>query len=135
VSAFARVHGAWQGAWCWERLAPELEARKDRQGLGRRAMCATLGPPGFRISEMLNLEPALRDRRSTSEPLQATRCEDRSRDPRSRDDALPCAASSSCLQSIGASAGSRNGPSDHFLGTATASAAITTGSATGSSAA
>src|SRR5436305_589277 len=28
----------------------EVEARSDRQGLGRRAMCATLGLAGFRIA-------------------------------------------------------------------------------------
>lgn len=33
----------------------EEEAREDRRGLGRRAMCATLGLGGFRISEMLDL--------------------------------------------------------------------------------
>jgi pimeloyl-ACP methyl ester carboxylesterase len=27
VATFALVHGAWHGAWCWERLVPELEAR------------------------------------------------------------------------------------------------------------
>jgi pimeloyl-ACP methyl ester carboxylesterase len=30
VTAFALVHGAWHGAWCWERLAPELKARGHR---------------------------------------------------------------------------------------------------------
>ena len=30
MTAFALVHGAWHGAWCWERLAPELEARGHR---------------------------------------------------------------------------------------------------------
>ena len=30
VSTFALVHGAWHGAWCWERLAPALEARGHR---------------------------------------------------------------------------------------------------------
>jgi pimeloyl-ACP methyl ester carboxylesterase len=30
VSTFALVHGAWHGAWCWERLAPELERRGHR---------------------------------------------------------------------------------------------------------
>jgi pimeloyl-ACP methyl ester carboxylesterase len=30
VTTFALVHGAWHGAWCWERLAPELEARGHR---------------------------------------------------------------------------------------------------------
>jgi integrase len=33
----------------------EANARIDRNGLGRRAMCATLGLAGFRISEMLDL--------------------------------------------------------------------------------
>ena len=33
----------------------EAEARADRKGLGRRAMCATFGLAGFRISEMLDL--------------------------------------------------------------------------------
>jgi integrase len=33
----------------------EAEARQDRRGLGRRAMCAALGLAGFRISEMLRL--------------------------------------------------------------------------------
>jgi pimeloyl-ACP methyl ester carboxylesterase len=27
VSVFCLVHGAWHGAWVWERLAPELEVR------------------------------------------------------------------------------------------------------------
>src|SRR5215208_3450961 len=27
---FARVHGAWHGAWCWERLLGPLEARGHR---------------------------------------------------------------------------------------------------------
>ena len=26
MSTFVLVHGAWHGAWCWERLIPELEA-------------------------------------------------------------------------------------------------------------
>lgn len=30
MSVFALVHGAWQGAWCWERLVPELERRGHR---------------------------------------------------------------------------------------------------------
>ena len=28
MSTFVLVHGAWHGAWCWERLVPEL-ARRD----------------------------------------------------------------------------------------------------------
>lgn len=27
MPTFALVHGAWHGAWCWERLVPELERR------------------------------------------------------------------------------------------------------------
>lgn len=30
MATFALVHGAWHGAWCWERLTPELEARGHR---------------------------------------------------------------------------------------------------------
>jgi pimeloyl-ACP methyl ester carboxylesterase len=30
MSAFGLVHGGGFGAWCWERLAPELEARGQR---------------------------------------------------------------------------------------------------------
>jgi pimeloyl-ACP methyl ester carboxylesterase len=30
LTAFALVHGAWHGAWCWERLVPELERRGHR---------------------------------------------------------------------------------------------------------
>jgi hypothetical protein len=27
MATFGLVHGAWHGAWCWDRLVPELEAR------------------------------------------------------------------------------------------------------------
>ncbi len=30
MTTFALVHGAWHGAWCWDRLTPELEARGHR---------------------------------------------------------------------------------------------------------
>lgn len=30
MSTYAMVHGAWHGAWCWERLTPELEALGHR---------------------------------------------------------------------------------------------------------
>lgn len=30
MTTFALVHGAWHGAWCWERLVPELETRGHR---------------------------------------------------------------------------------------------------------
>jgi hypothetical protein len=43
MSTFVLVHGAWHGAWCWERVAPRLEAAGHRvttpmlTGLGERA--------------------------------------------------------------------------------------------------
>jgi hypothetical protein len=30
MATFALVHGSWHGAWCWERLEPELGARGHR---------------------------------------------------------------------------------------------------------
>lgn len=30
MATFGLVHGAYHGAWCWERLTPELEARGHR---------------------------------------------------------------------------------------------------------
>ena len=36
MATFGLVHGAWHGAWCWSRLAPELEA------LGQRAVAVEL---------------------------------------------------------------------------------------------
>jgi len=36
MTTFGLVHGAWHGAWCWERLIPELEA------LGHRAIAMDL---------------------------------------------------------------------------------------------
>jgi pimeloyl-ACP methyl ester carboxylesterase len=30
MSTFALIHGAWHGAWCWDRLIPELEQRGHR---------------------------------------------------------------------------------------------------------
>ena len=30
MATFGLVHGAWHGAWCWDRLVPELEARGHR---------------------------------------------------------------------------------------------------------
>ena len=32
MTTFGLVHGAWHGAWCWERLIPELQilCRNDR---------------------------------------------------------------------------------------------------------
>jgi pimeloyl-ACP methyl ester carboxylesterase len=36
VTTFVLVHGSWHGAWCWDRLVPELEA------LGHRAVAMDL---------------------------------------------------------------------------------------------
>jgi pimeloyl-ACP methyl ester carboxylesterase len=36
VTTFGLIHGAWHGAWCWERLVPELER------LGHRAIAVDL---------------------------------------------------------------------------------------------
>lgn len=30
MATFGLVHGAWHGAWCWDRLVPHLEARGHR---------------------------------------------------------------------------------------------------------
>jgi pimeloyl-ACP methyl ester carboxylesterase len=30
MTTFVLVHGSWHGAWCWDRLIPELEARGHR---------------------------------------------------------------------------------------------------------
>lgn len=30
MTTFVLVHGAWHGAWCWEKLIPEVEARGHR---------------------------------------------------------------------------------------------------------
>ena len=30
MSLFVLVHGAWHGAWCWEKVVPELESRGHR---------------------------------------------------------------------------------------------------------
>lgn len=30
MATFALIHGSWHGAWCWEKLTPELERRGHR---------------------------------------------------------------------------------------------------------
>src|SRR5688572_12681457 len=30
MALFALVHGAWHGAWCWDKVIPELESRGHR---------------------------------------------------------------------------------------------------------
>src|SRR5947209_7867892 len=64
----------------------EVEARSDRQGLGRRAMCATLGLAGFRIREMLDLLVVQVDLARSRFKLADAKTE--GRDPRGRDDAV-----------------------------------------------
>ena len=51
---FCLVHGAWHGAWCWERLVPELEA------LGHRAVAVDLPAedPGAGLSRYAELTAA-----------------------------------------------------------------------------
>jgi pimeloyl-ACP methyl ester carboxylesterase len=54
VARFVLIHGAWHGAWCWERLAAELEQRGhdvlapnlpcDQVGLGIRDYVQLIGP-------------------------------------------------------------------------------------------
>ena len=43
---FVLVHGAWHGAWCWERLTPHLQAA------GHQVRALTLAGMGERIGEM-----------------------------------------------------------------------------------
>jgi len=42
---FVLIHGAWHGAWCWEKLVPELEA------LGHEAVAVDLPGHGLRQNE------------------------------------------------------------------------------------
>ncbi len=48
AAAFVLVHGAWHGAWCWQRLVPLLQAR------GHRVETPTLAGVGERIAELSN---------------------------------------------------------------------------------
>jgi pimeloyl-ACP methyl ester carboxylesterase len=47
MSTFVLVHGAWHGAWCWERLIPELEAL----GHGAIAMDLPIDDPAAGLAE------------------------------------------------------------------------------------
>ncbi len=42
MTTFALVHGAWHGAWCWERLVPELAAR-GHQAIAVELPCEDVG--------------------------------------------------------------------------------------------
>ena len=46
MSTFVLVHGAWHGAWCWDRVVPRLEAA------GRRTVVSTLTGLGERAAEL-----------------------------------------------------------------------------------
>lgn len=46
MSAIVLVHGAWQGAWCWEKVVPLLEAA------GRVVVTPTLTGSGVRSAEL-----------------------------------------------------------------------------------
>jgi len=43
---FVLIHGAWHGAWCWQRVVPVLESR------GHRVEAPTLAGVGERVSEL-----------------------------------------------------------------------------------
>jgi pimeloyl-ACP methyl ester carboxylesterase/ketosteroid isomerase-like protein len=64
MATFALVHGAWHAAWCWERLAPELEAR------GHEVITMDLPSdvPGAGFDECADVVAAALDR-ATSRPL------------------------------------------------------------------
>ena len=47
MATFVLVHGAWHGAWCWERLIPELE----RRGHTALAMDLPIDEPGAGLAE------------------------------------------------------------------------------------
>jgi pimeloyl-ACP methyl ester carboxylesterase len=46
MATIVLVHGAWQGAWCWERLQPILE------GQGHKVITPTLAGSGDRAQEL-----------------------------------------------------------------------------------
>jgi pimeloyl-ACP methyl ester carboxylesterase len=69
VVDFVLVHGAWHGAWCWDELVPELEARGHRAlaidlpGMGRDETPSdqvTLESCAARVAEAVtSLEPGV----------------------------------------------------------------------------
>jgi integrase len=94
----------------------EAEARKDYKGLGRRAMVATLGLAGFRISEMMDLRVAQVDLMRGRFKLADAKTEAGVREVEIslylRDELLEHAMDRRAR-------GLPFGPSDHFFGTAT----------------
>lgn len=68
MSCFLLVHGAWHGAWCWERVLPRLTER------GHTAQAITLAGVGERRAELdpsLGLEDHIRDVLDALEQLNA----------------------------------------------------------------
>jgi integrase len=94
----------------------EAEARKDFKGLGRRAMLATLGLAGFRISELMDLRVAQVDLIRSRFKLADAKTEAGVREVEItlylRDELLEHAMDRRAR-------GLPFGPSDHFFGTAT----------------
>jgi integrase len=94
----------------------EAEARADRKGLGRRAMCAALGLAGFRISEMLDLRCATVDLARSRFKLPGAKTEAGIREVEMtlylRDELLAYAIDRR-------ERGLPTGPKDYFFGTAT----------------
>ena len=94
----------------------EAEARKDYRGLGRRAMVATLGLAGFRISELIDLRVAqvhlIRSRFKLADAKTEAGVREVEISLYLRDELLEHAMDRRAR-------GLPFGPSDHFFGTAT----------------
>jgi pimeloyl-ACP methyl ester carboxylesterase len=64
MATFVLIHGAWHGAWCWERVAPLLVAE------GHRVLAPDL--PGMGADRC----------KHGSDPLSTTKCRRTMREPR-----------------------------------------------------
>jgi pimeloyl-ACP methyl ester carboxylesterase len=53
MTTFGLVHGAWHGAWCWERLVPELAARGHR-AVAVELPCADPAAGAARYAEVVD---------------------------------------------------------------------------------
>lgn len=58
MSSFVLVHGAWHGAWCWERIVPRLEARGH---VARAPALAGVGARAAELNPTIGLEDHVRD--------------------------------------------------------------------------
>jgi pimeloyl-ACP methyl ester carboxylesterase len=63
MSTFVLVHGAWHGAWCWELLIPELEAR------GHNAVAVDLPSRSTRAGSSRYARTVVRAIRNVDEPV------------------------------------------------------------------